>query len=378
MGRAEGMKYDIFISYRRDGGDIMAHMLYEQLTKKGFTVFQDIETLRSGKFNTSIYEKIEQCKDVIVVLPPNCLEGCQDNDDWVRKEIACAINNKKNIIPVMLRGFEWPKILPKDIDEIRYYNGIVVNVEYFEQFLNKLEGFLNSSPCYKIIFKEKHIVRMLLLGSLIVFSLILPWIIMYVFHMCFGLLWRIIYFAIILILMAIVLNLIETKPEVARRCFSSLTEEDLRKHPDIVYNKLISDFGKNIFVSKEKYEPFLSLYVLKKLAFGTWDGERTNYVKIYFRRKFEWYDPSIFYLHTLSKGSDAVKMLIRQGFLLQTTPAFIDLDADYLVKERFHIFLFYRKNRLDYMNIFQCSSEELKEKYEETYRVIKDEEILGR
>lgn len=114
------------------------------------------------------------------------------------------------------------------------------------------------------------------------------------------------------------------------------------------------------------------------MAFGTWDGERTNYVKIYFRRKFEWYDPSIFYLHTLSKGSDAVKMLIRQGFLLQTTPAFIDLDADYLVKERFHIFLFYRKNRLDYMNIFQCSSEELKEKYEETYRVIKDEEILGR
>ena len=56
------MQYDIFISYRREGGDMLAHILYERLTEKGYTVFQDIEVLRSGKFNTELYEKIKAAK----------------------------------------------------------------------------------------------------------------------------------------------------------------------------------------------------------------------------------------------------------------------------------------------------------------------------
>lgn len=93
------MQYDIFISYRRDGGDMMAHILYERLTQKGYSVFQDVESLRSGKFNTAIYEKIEQCKDVILILPPNGLDRCIDEEDWVRKEIIFALKNKKKHNP---------------------------------------------------------------------------------------------------------------------------------------------------------------------------------------------------------------------------------------------------------------------------------------
>lgn len=49
------MKYDVFISYRRDGGDILAMLLYNRLKDDGYNPFYDIETLRSGRFNEQLY-----------------------------------------------------------------------------------------------------------------------------------------------------------------------------------------------------------------------------------------------------------------------------------------------------------------------------------
>ncbi|MCR4575533.1 MAG: toll/interleukin-1 receptor domain-containing protein, partial [Lentisphaeria bacterium] len=60
--------YDIFISYRRNGGFETARLIYDRLTNLGYRVSFDLETLRSGKFNTQLYERIEQCKDVLVLL----------------------------------------------------------------------------------------------------------------------------------------------------------------------------------------------------------------------------------------------------------------------------------------------------------------------
>ncbi len=119
----------------------MAHILYERLMQKGYRVFQDIESLRSGKFNTAIYEKIEQCKDVILILPPQALDRYSSQDDWARNEIAYTLEKKKNIIPVMLRGFSWPENMPEDIKNIQFFNGLTANAEYFNQFLDKLTGF---------------------------------------------------------------------------------------------------------------------------------------------------------------------------------------------------------------------------------------------
>ena len=62
--------YDIFISYRRDGGDTLAQLVYDRLTDRGYKVFLDVESLRSGKFNEKLLEVIDQCKDVVVILPP--------------------------------------------------------------------------------------------------------------------------------------------------------------------------------------------------------------------------------------------------------------------------------------------------------------------
>ena len=42
------MQYDIFISYRRDGGDMMAHILYERLIQKGYSESLGVRYSKAG------------------------------------------------------------------------------------------------------------------------------------------------------------------------------------------------------------------------------------------------------------------------------------------------------------------------------------------
>lgn len=88
----------------------MATLLYTRLKEDGYHPFLDIETLRSGKFNEQLYDKIAECGDFLCVLPPSGLDRCKNADDWIRLEIARAIELKKNIVPVLMRGFSFPAI----------------------------------------------------------------------------------------------------------------------------------------------------------------------------------------------------------------------------------------------------------------------------
>lgn len=88
---------------------------------------------------------IDVCTDVIVVLPQNGLDRCKNAEDWVRKEIAYAIKSNKNIIPIMMRNFEFPDELPDDINDIRNFNGISANMEYFDAAFAKLVSMIKSS-----------------------------------------------------------------------------------------------------------------------------------------------------------------------------------------------------------------------------------------
>ena len=140
-------KYQIFISYRRDGGEDLARLLEYKLTDRGFKVFFDVESLRSGAFNKALFDKIAECTDVVVVLPPHGLDRCADPSDWVRLEISRAFELGKNVIPVMMRNFEFPETLPTDINEIRNMNGIRANNELFEAVIEKLVStLLHSKP----------------------------------------------------------------------------------------------------------------------------------------------------------------------------------------------------------------------------------------
>jgi hypothetical protein len=137
-------KYDIFISYRREGGIATANLLFEHLTRAGYRVFMDYEELRSGKFNDQLYDRINESKEVILVLAEDSLERVVNENDWLRLEIAHAIKLNKIIIPVLLRNFKWPANLPADIQELPTFQGIEASHELFDAFLKRLKKLLKS------------------------------------------------------------------------------------------------------------------------------------------------------------------------------------------------------------------------------------------
>lgn len=144
---ARNRKYDIFLSYRRDGGAETAKHLRDTLTERGYSVFLDVESLRAGAFNTELYRVIEHCTDFLLILPQNGLDRCADEGDWIRLEIEHAKKNRKNIVPIMLKGFEFPETLPESIDFIRTQNGpIATDMAYYDAYVDRLMEFLQSKP----------------------------------------------------------------------------------------------------------------------------------------------------------------------------------------------------------------------------------------
>lgn len=133
-------KYDIFISYRRSAYDT-ANLIATRLKSAGYSVFFDMETLRSGKFNEQLYYVIENCTDFLLVLPPGALDRCVNEDDWVRLEVQHAMKHNKNIIPIMLNGFQWPEVMPQNLEDLNVYNALTASsVEYFDMAMERLQN----------------------------------------------------------------------------------------------------------------------------------------------------------------------------------------------------------------------------------------------
>lgn len=140
------MKYDVFVSYRRSSFE-SANLIAEKLRSMGFSVFFDVETLRSGNFNEQLFNVIDNCNDFVLVLPPHALDRCHDEEDWVRKEVVRAISNNKNIIPVLLSGFEYPSQMPSGMEQLSQYQSILAGEqEFFDMSMRRLAGYLKSKP----------------------------------------------------------------------------------------------------------------------------------------------------------------------------------------------------------------------------------------
>lgn len=146
------MQYDIFLSYRREGGYETAKHLYDLLTRDGYSVSFDIDTLKQGDFDRQLLSRIDACKDFILIVDSHCfdrtLNGCPAGQDWLRCELAHALLKGKNIIPVFLAGVDgFPSQLPDDINQVSTKNGPKYNRDYFDAFYHRLkEDFLLAKP----------------------------------------------------------------------------------------------------------------------------------------------------------------------------------------------------------------------------------------
>ena len=141
--------YDIFISYRRDAFE-SANLFATRLKALGYRVFFDVETMNAGKFNEQLLDVISKCKDFILVLSPNALNRCNEEGDWVRREVMCAMEHKKNIIPIMLSGFVWPTEMPEGMEELCNYQALAPAPNtYYDMQVKRLTGYLKSKAHFQ-------------------------------------------------------------------------------------------------------------------------------------------------------------------------------------------------------------------------------------
>lgn len=135
-------QYDIFISYRREGGRDIARPIKLELEKHGYNVFLDFDELKDGSFNQKIKDAIASAPIFIVILSSHALDRCSNQDDWVRQEIEYAISKKRHIVPInpdlSFEGF--PDNLPENIKEglgLHQYSDILFG-QLFEESVRKM------------------------------------------------------------------------------------------------------------------------------------------------------------------------------------------------------------------------------------------------
>lgn len=140
MKKSNKYKTDIFISYRRQDAEAHACMLYRDLVNAGYTVFFDHKTLGAGDFIDNIHHAIDSSTDFLLLLSHDALgDRIYQNDDILRQEIAYAFKRKKQIVGIMLSGFEaFPKNLPDDISYLPHVNCLYSDI--LDKFIKRF-GF---------------------------------------------------------------------------------------------------------------------------------------------------------------------------------------------------------------------------------------------
>jgi tetratricopeptide (TPR) repeat protein len=139
MGRIEKT---VFISYRRTNFP-WALAIFQNLNSNGYDVFFDYNGIAGGDFESVILDNIRARAHFLVLLTPSALQRCGDPEDWLRREIETALETKRNIVPLMLEGFDFstPAIanqLTDKLADLKRYQALSVPADYFMEAMERL------------------------------------------------------------------------------------------------------------------------------------------------------------------------------------------------------------------------------------------------
>ena len=120
-------KKDIFISYKNDGvGNNFATRLVNDLRSSGYSVYFNPDEAKGGNFPVRLKNAIEECKDFVCIVTSEYIKNLYSDNElcWVREELLCAKNNKKNIIPILVNGTTMPSNSADTPEELRFFSQI--------------------------------------------------------------------------------------------------------------------------------------------------------------------------------------------------------------------------------------------------------------
>jgi hypothetical protein len=144
----QNIQKTVFLSYRRTNFP-WALSIFQNLTQHGYDVFFDFTGIASGDFERVILESIKARAHFLVLLTPSALGRCVEPGDWLRREIETALAIRRNIVPLMLEGFDFstPVIasqLKGALEPLQHYNALQVPAAYFAEAMQRLrEKYLN-------------------------------------------------------------------------------------------------------------------------------------------------------------------------------------------------------------------------------------------
>ncbi len=144
------MADEIFINYRRSDGCYIAHLLAWHLRAEfeKEAVFLDVDCIEAGAdFERRLSVKLGRAKALVAVIGDKWLEEGPtgkprlfDDGDYVRREIAKALERKIHIFPVLQHEVKLPQELPPDIEGLRKPNYVELHPDRVPDDIRKLVG----------------------------------------------------------------------------------------------------------------------------------------------------------------------------------------------------------------------------------------------
>jgi TIR domain len=145
------MAAKVFISYRRDDSAGYAGRVRDRLERElgRDLLFMDVDAIPLGtNFSKVLHEEVAKCGALLAIIGPNWPDArdehgnrrLDDPNDFVRIEIAAALQRNIPVIPILLDGARIPKAtqLPEDLKELALRNGMEIRHASFQDDMNRL------------------------------------------------------------------------------------------------------------------------------------------------------------------------------------------------------------------------------------------------
>ena len=145
------MAAKVFISYRRE--DSAGHAGRVQGSAGARLgpnlLFMDVDAIPLGtNFSKVLHEEVAKCGVLLAVIGPNWSDArdehgnrrLDDPNDFVRVEIAAALQRNIPVIPILIDGARIPKAnqLPDDLKELASRNGMEIRHASFQDDMDRL------------------------------------------------------------------------------------------------------------------------------------------------------------------------------------------------------------------------------------------------
>jgi len=142
---ARAHRFDVFISYRRKGGDKYARLFQEALSARGLRCCLDVSQREPGPFPDRLLRYLDSADNVLVVLSPNALDR-RGGETWFHKELAYALRQNINVVPVLVDDFEFERPSATEADErLARLDAVHYSHHFFDRTLEQAIGYLRLS-----------------------------------------------------------------------------------------------------------------------------------------------------------------------------------------------------------------------------------------